>query len=173
MSNKRVVDAVNFLIEAPNYSALIQEMTKIIEKWDTHPMSYGGHLACLNALLDVGLHNRHAFERLVALIEEKRRSHPKMRRTDYQRDLMRDRRARLAKALALHEARFGPLRGAARIAEAKAIQDRWNAAKREFLTEKGELGWVERNEATAAFWKKIDTQLDANLKTTTRERLRA
>lgn len=170
MSNKRVVEAVNFLIEAPNYSALIQEMTRIIERWDTHPMAYGGHLACLNAILDVGLHNREAFEKLVALIEEKRRAHPKMRRTDYQRDLMRDRRARLAKALALHEARSGPLRGAARVAEAKAIQDRWNAAKKEFLASRGKLGWFERNEATAEFWKKIDAQLDANLQTARRAR---
>lgn len=164
MANKRVVDAVNFLIEAPNYSALIQEMTRIIERWDTHPMAYGGHLACLNAMLDVGLHNREAFERLVALIEEKRKAHPKMRRTDYQRDLMRDRRARLAKALALHELRHGPLRGAAREAEAKAIQDRWNAAKRQFLEARGKLGWAARNAATNEFWADVDAKLDANLK---------
>ena len=50
MSNKRVVDAVNFLIEAPNYSSLLQEMTRIIEHWDTHPMYYGGHLSPLNAM---------------------------------------------------------------------------------------------------------------------------
>lgn len=173
MSNRRVVDAVNFLIDAPNYSALIQEMTRIIERWDTHPMAYGGHLACLNAMLDVGLHDRQAFERLVQLIEEKRKAHPKMRRTDYQRNLMRDRRARLAKALALHEASFGPLRGAARITEAKAIQARWDKAKREFLAARGQLGWAQRNEATGEFWARIDDQLDANLKSASRERRRA
>lgn len=173
MAHERIVDAVNFLVEAPNYSALIQEITKIIERWDTHPMTYGGHLACLNALVDVGLHNRHAFERLVELIERKRRESPKAKRSDYQRDLMRDRRARMAKALSLHEQRFGPLRGAARMAEMQAIQERWNRAKAEHLAGKGEMSWAQRNDATSEFWSKIDRQLDASLSEATPRRRRA
>lgn len=163
MPNSRVVQAVNYLIEAPNYAALINEMTKIIETWDTHPMVYGGQLACLNAMIDVGLQNREAFERLVKLIEDKRKLLPAVRRTDYQRDLMRERRARMAKALELHELRHGVLRGAAKAAEVQAIQARWAQAKREHLEAAGATGWAERNAATREFWEQIDRKLDINL----------
>jgi hypothetical protein len=166
--DKRVVDAVNWLIEAPNYASLINEMTRIIEHWDTHPMYYGGHLSQLNAMLDVGVQSRTAFEALVRLIEEKRAIHPKVQRVDYQRNLMRDRRARMAKALELHEARYGRLRGEARMAEMAAIQQRWAKAKARFLAQKGPLGWKERNEATQEFWDQVDKQLDQNLKNTPR-----
>lgn len=170
MQNPRVVEAVNFLIEAPNYASLINEMTRIIETWDTHPMAYGGRLACLNAMIDVGLHNRTAFERLVKLVEDKRKLHPTVRKTDYQRVLMRERRARMSKALELHELQFGPLRGAARMHEMQAIQQRWNEAKSKFLTAKGEIGWKDRNAATQEFWSMIDRNLDNNLAEARRER---
>lgn len=163
MSADRVNDAVNFLIDAPTYASLINEMTRIIETWDTHPMSYGGHLACLNAMLDVGLQNRAAFERLVQLIEDKRKEMPAGKR-DYQRDLMRSRRARMAMALELHERKYGPLRGAARMSETQAIQGRWMAAKRQFLANKGVMDWKQRNEATQEFWQQVDHNLELNLR---------
>ena len=49
------------------YSKLINEMTEIIEHWDMHPMAYDGPLKPLNAMIDVGLHSREAFENLVTL----------------------------------------------------------------------------------------------------------
>lgn len=164
MSNARVVDAVNFLIEASNFASLSGEMTRIIENWDMHPMSYGGHLSPLNAMLDVGLHSREAFERLLTLVEDKRRDLPAAKRGDYQRNLMRERRARMAKAMELHERRYGLLRGAARMTETQAIQTRWAAAKRQFMAGKGALDWSSRNDATREFWEMVDRQLDANLK---------
>lgn len=163
MSADRVLNAVNFLIEATNYAALINEMTRIIETWDTHPMVYSGKLTCLNAMLDVGVDNRAAFERLVLLIEDKRKSSPAAKRGDYQRTLMRERRARMAMAIELHERKFGPLRGAARITEIQAIQSRWMAAKRQFLATKGVMDWRERNAATQEFWEQVDRQLHLNL----------
>lgn len=163
MTSRRVTEAVNLLIEAPNYAALINEITRFIETWDTHPMVYGGHLACLNALIDVGLTNRTAFEQLVQLINQKRREHPAIKRVDYQRELMRDRRARIAKALELHETKFGKLRGAARMAEMKSIQERWAQARKEFMANKGPLDWKGRNMAAAEFWDVIDRNLDENL----------
>lgn len=164
MPNKHVVDAVNFLIVAPNYASLLGEMTRIIEHWDTHPMYYGGHLSCLNAMLDVGVQNRTAFENLVRLIEEKRSIHPQIKRTVYQRDLMRERRARMAKALELHERRHGRLRGESRAATMSSIQERWGKAKRQFLAERGPMGWHERIDATREFWEQLDHQLDLNLR---------
>lgn len=170
MANSRVVEAVNFLIEAPNYAALINEMTRIIETWDTHPMVYGGKLTCLNAVIDVGLQNRAAFERLIKLVEDKRKLLPSVRRTDYQRDLMRERRARMSKALELHELKFGELRGAARMVEMQNIQQRWSQAKGQFIRSKGKLGWAERNEATQEFWATVDHNLDINLADARKER---
>lgn len=170
MASPRVVEAVNHLIEAANYTTLINEMTRIIETWDTHPMVYGGQLTCLNAMIDVGLQNRDAFERLVKLIEEKRKLHPRVKRGDYQRDLMRDRRARMAKALELHELQFGPLRGAARMQEMQNIQGRWGKARAKFLATKGEMSWHQRNEAVQEFWASIDRNLDKNLADARKER---
>lgn len=170
MSNARVVEAVNHLIEASNYAALVNEMTRIIETWDTHPMVYGGKLACLNAMIDVGLQDRAAFEKLVKLVEDKRRLHPKVKRVDYQRDLMRERRARMAKALELHELQFGTLRGAARMQEMQSIQERWARARREYIAAKGEVSWKERNDAAQAFWEQVDRNLDNNLAQARKER---
>lgn len=170
MASERVVEGVNYLIEAPNYAALINEITRIIETWDTHPMVYGGSLTCLNAVIDVGLQNREAFERLIKLIEDKRKLLPAVRRTDYQRDLMRERRARMAKALELHELSAGPLRGAARMIEMQNIQQRWARAKSQYLAGKGKLGWAERNEASREFWETVDRNLDNNLAAAQKER---
>lgn len=170
MADARTVEAVNLLIEAPNYAALVREITRIIETWDTHPMAYGGKLACLNALIDVGLHSRDAFERLVTLVEDKRKLLPQVRRVDYQRTLMQERRARMSKAVELHEARHGVLRGAARMAEMQAIQQRWADARHTFLQSKGEMSWDQRNEAIKEFWATIDRNLDKNLADARKER---
>lgn len=173
-TDPRVVEAVNHLVAAPSHTSLVAEMTRIIEQWDTHPMVYGGQLACLNALIDVGLHDREAFERLVDLAAERRRQVPKARRADYQRDLMRERRARQQKALELQELTIGHvLRGSARIAYIEGLQNRWAEAKAEYIKSKGDLTWSERNAAAAEFWAQIDETLDANLKAARKQRLRA
>lgn len=163
MATSRVVAAVNTLIDAPNYASLANEMTRIIETWDTHPMVYGGQLACLNALLDVGLQDRGAFERLLALAEEKRKLQPKARQLTYQRDLMRDRRARMSKAIELHELQVGPMRGAARMQEMQNIQGRWAKARQKTISDLGDIAWKDRNDAVARFWETIDRNLDINL----------
>jgi hypothetical protein len=38
LNTQRVTDAINHLIEAPNYIALVRELNKIIETWSDHPM---------------------------------------------------------------------------------------------------------------------------------------
>lgn len=163
VDKQKIVRAVNYLIAAPNYAKLINEMTGIIERWDTHPMAYGGKLDMLNALLDVGLENRDAFEKLLKLVEQKRKLVPQTKRTDYQRQLMRERRARVAKALELAELTSGRLSAGDRRDREKALMDRWRQARREFIEAKGNLSWAERNEASTEFWNMIDRQLDANL----------
>ena len=160
-----LVEAVNCLITSDNYTKMINEITEIIEHWDTHPMAYEGQLKPLNALIDVGLESRDAFENLVKLIESKRQLIPPLRRADYQRDLMRERRARFAKALALHAATQGPIKTPAERAKIEGeIRQRWAKARKEFIESRGKLTWKQRNAVANEFWEMIDRQLDDSLR---------
>jgi hypothetical protein len=118
----------------------------------------------LNAVIEVGLQSRDAFERLVKLVEAKRQLIPKARRADYQRNLMRQRRARKAKALELAELSQGKMSKTEAREYTRGVQDRWNKAKDEFIASKGDLDWKGRNAATNEFWDMIDRQLDQNLR---------
>lgn len=159
----KITAAVNYLIASPSYSRLINEMTGIIERWDTHPMVYGPKLEHLNSLVDVGLKNRAAFEDLIDLARRKRQDLPAAKRLDYQRELMRARRLRVAKAVALREALFGRMTKFKRADYVKDVQKRWAEERKKFLAERGKMNWFERNEAIAAFWETIDRNLDQNL----------
>lgn len=173
VAHERLVEAINYLIEAPQYVALSGELRRIIETWDTHPMVYGGRLSILNAVVDVGLNSAEAFDKLMRLVERKRALRPAVKRTTYQRDLMRDRRSRMRKAIMLHELQYGPLRGEARTSKMKSIQDRWAKSRHEFLADKGVISWKDRNAAAQEFWDGIDRRLDINLQEARHERPRA
>lgn len=171
-SKAQVRDAVQLLVDAPNYARIINEMTQIIENWEAHPMAYSGRLMPLNALLEVGLANRNAFEALIQLAEKKRRLVPKLKRVDYQRDLMRERRAREKRALELAELTRGPMAREQVSQYLRETRERWNEAKRQHVQAKGKLDWSGRNEATREFWEMIDTQLDRNIQDARRKRAR-
>lgn len=160
---KKITEAVNYLIASPSYARLANEMTNIIERWDMHPMVYGPKLDCLNALIDVGLANRDAFEALLRLVQRKRAALPRAKRQDYQRNLMRERRSRVNKAIALRERTFGRMTKFKRQEYAQDLQARWNEEKSKWLEERAPKKWAERNEAIAAFWQHIDRTLDNNL----------
>ena len=162
MTNRqRIIQAVNYLITSPKYSRMINEITGIIEQWDTHPMTYGGDLSFLNALIDVGLSDRVAFEKLVKLIETKRKLIPEIKRVDYQRDFMAEKRARLDKAVELHELLKGKFpNGTARDAHRKVTQAKWMAERDVYVAAKGKLTWKETNAARNEFWAIIDRNLD-------------
>lgn len=167
MATDRLMEAVNHLIAAPDYSARVQEMTRSIENPRSR-VDYTGSLACLNPLLDLGTANRDAFERLLKLVEAKRMEEPASAKRDYQRNIMRDRRKRMAKALLLHEARTGQLKGEARASAAAAIRARWAKAKAEYLIKHDPDTGGERLDATREFWAMVDRQLDANVAATYR-----
>ena len=165
MDKAEVVKAVNFLIQSPNYTRLIREITDIIERWDTHPMAYAGEMKFLSAMIDVGLESRDAFENLVSLIDSKRKLLPDIKRIDYQRDLMRERRARVNKAMELHELNGQLLPTSADKKQFSTdIQVRWKKARDEFIKAKGKLSWKERNAAAQEFWDLVDRQLDENIR---------
>lgn len=167
---KQIVEAVNFLILHEKYTKLIREITDIIERWDTHPMAYEGQLKPLNAMIDVGLESREAFEKLVELIEQRRMQLPNTKRVDYMRDLMRERRARVAKALELHELTEGPIMTKKQREQiSDQLQRRWGEARKKFIKAKGRLSWKERNTVSGEFWETVDRQLDDSLKAARRK----
>jgi DNA repair ATPase RecN len=169
MDRKEVTQALNYLIQSEKYSLLI-EITDIIERWDIHPMAYDGSLKVLNSLIEVGIQNREVFESLVRLIESRRRLIPTLKRVDYQRELMRERRARLAKALELHEMAGKRIRDPAERAHLSTeIQHRWNEARKKFIAARGKLSWKQKNLAASEFWAGIDAKLDEGLRTRKRE----
>ena len=167
-----VVDAVNFLIHSKECTARINEISEVIDRWDERPMIYTGHLTHLNALIDIGVEDREAFEKVVALINERRKLIPAMRRIDYQRDLMRERRARVAKAIELQELRHGPMDTKAKRRLEKELGERWREAQQEFLKKKGRMTWEQRNEAKREFWQTVDRNLDENIRAERAKKLR-
>lgn len=160
--NDPLVEAVNLLIEAENYSSLAAEMTRLIEHGSTE-VQYGMGLAPLNALVELGRTDRNAFERVLVLVEGKRKEDPKSAKRDYQRDIMRERRQRMAKAILLHEARVGALKGGARATEMAEIRKRWTRAKAQYIVDSGATSAEDRRQAVQSFWAMVDRQLDANL----------
>lgn len=157
-------DAVNLLIHAHDSTQRIKELEEIIEKWEERPMVYAGHLEPLNRLIDVGRQDMDAFHRLVRLVRDQRQLIPALRRMDYQRELMRERRARLAKAVQLRELRYGEMTAREKERYRKEIQQRWSEAREKFIQSKGRLSWHERNEASNEFWRRIDKNLDESIK---------
>ena len=163
MAKDRIVAAVSYLIDAPNYSALAQEMTRTVETWPNHPTQYVGTAGALNDLLMLGVKDREKFEQVLALVERKRLGNPRVAKRDYQRNIMRERRKRMAMALVLHEARSGPLKGEERVATMAAIRGRWERAKAEYLAKQETMSGEERLSAIRDFWAMVDRQLSANL----------
>ena len=166
MDKQMVVDAINYLIKSDNYVRLSKLILEIIDNWEHQPMVFADRLTILNSLINIGLDNRAALDRLLTLAEEKRRVVPKLKRADYQRNLMRERRIRLQKVIALEEAKRGrPLTPAERERYTTQATAMWTKEKDKFLKAKGELSWFERNDAIEEFWKMIDFKLDTNLAT--------
>lgn len=157
----RVTEAVNYLIAAPNYTRLVNELTNMIEKWDTRPTAFAGRLALLNVLIDIGVDNRECFERLLVLIENKRKQVPITRRQDYQRELMRERRARMSRAVAIRERAQGPMTPKQRKLFEKKTHAEWMAERNRQVGMN--LPWKERNAAVQAFWSELDMRLEEEL----------
>lgn len=164
MDKTRIAAGLSLLVNAKDFTKRCRQIVGIIEDWNDTPMLFGGALEPLNSLIDVGLANREALERLFALASSKRKELPEAKRVDYQRELMREKRERLYRAVELEELMRGtPLKGAARAKYMKETQARWMAERVKFVAAKGELSWKERNEAANAYWHQVDTQLEHDL----------
>lgn len=160
----RVAEAANFLILSPAHERLTAEVVSCVDNWDRTPRAFAGKQAVLNALVDVGVDNRASLDRMLDLIEERRKLLPSVRKIDYQRELMRTRRAREYKALLAHERLHGRVRGAPREAFFRDMRARWAAAKTDHMVKAAgqrgrELTYQEKLDATAAFWAWVDANL--------------
>ncbi len=160
MDKQKIAAALSLLAESKSFVTRVRQIEEIIEGWEDTPLLFGGALEPLNSLVDVGLQNRTAFDKLIELARNKRRLIPATKRVDYQRELMREKRARLNRAVKLEElVRGSPLTGDARVKYKAAVQQRWMHERNAFIAKRGDLSWKERNEAANEFWSQVDAQL--------------
>lgn len=82
----------------------------------------------------------------------------------YQRELMRVRRAREKKAIALHEYNGRKLSAEARGVLVKRLNFEWAEAREEYLKTCGALPRSERWAAIREFWLAVDYRLDVGLR---------
>lgn len=147
-------ETFEYLVGSTHYMKLVNLVTRALDG-DPTQEAVPAELMSLYAL---GIEDREAFEAVLGEVEEARKDNPSTRKTDYQRELMRERRARLAKALELAETTSGPMNAAAKRAREQALLETWARAKDEFIK-----GSEDRRAASRQFWTLIDLRLDQNL----------
>lgn len=172
-----VHQAVIYLLQSKDFKTLVKELEAMVREFDPcKPGSpaYSGDAEVLNVLIELGRHNPSAFQGVMELVHDFRRLRSENERTDYQREIMRERRAREYKALELNELMTGKqLKAADRKSFIIEISQRWARAQAECLAAKGALSWDERNEVKRQFWAEIDQTLEANIEEATKANLAA
>lgn len=164
MDKAKIAQGLGLLVNAKSFSQRVRQISEIVDGWVDTPLLFGGTLEPLNAIVEVGLANREAMDKLIELAHKKRQQVPVAKRVDYQRQLMRDKRERLYKALELEGLVRGvSLKGDARKKYMVTLQAKWMRDRNEFIAAKGELSWKERNNAANEFWRKVDDQLEHDL----------
>jgi hypothetical protein len=172
-----VHQAVIHLLQSKDFKTLVKELEVMVREFDpAKPGSavFKGDAAALNVLIELGVHDYSAFERVMDLVHDYRKRRNGVDRAEYQREIMRERRGREYKALELNELKSGKaLKGAERKQFIVEINQRWARAQAECLAAKGALSWDERNEVKRQFWAEIDETLEANIEEATRVNLAA
>ena len=164
MNKELIRSAVELLVESNRYSALKKELRELITARETMPRRFAAELSVLNELIDLEKTSPEAFANVINLVETRRRVIPSSSNADYQRDYMRQSRARRALALKLEEIDRGkPLTPVARKSFKDAVNKKWMAARDAYIASQGELTWKERNDVTSDFWRTIDNQLEERL----------
>lgn len=155
-------EAVNFLIASRDYVALIREIESIRDNWEDRRVYFGGDKECLNSVVQLCITDEDGYNRVKHLIDTKRKLVPEAKRNDYQREFMRQLRARVAKAIKIESLiegvrYFTPDSKAER---ERRLRKAWADRKEQFIAEHGELSWKERNELSKVFWEGIDIELE-------------
>lgn len=158
-------EAVNFLIASRDYVALVKEIESIRDNWEERRVYFGGDKECLNSMVQLCITDEDGYDRVCNLIAEKRKLVPEAKRNDYQRDFMRQLRARVAKAIKIEcivEGRKHFTPDEKRVREQK-LKRVWADRKEQFFADQGDLSWKERNEQAKVFWEGIDIELEQML----------
>jgi hypothetical protein len=147
--------AVQFLVNSSYFHHHIKKLRTTVEK--PRSMPFKDDAEVLNELLVIGRQNTAAMENLIGVAEFKRGS-----KTDYQRNYMAAKRQRDRKVYELEELMTGKtLTQDARMKVLRRQYEVWTKEKTAYLKSQGDLGWLERNDATRQFWDRKEAELDA------------
>jgi len=151
----RARQAVQFLVDSSYFHHHIKKLRNTVEKPRALPFKEDAEV--LNELLVIGRQNVTAMENLIAVAEFKRGG-----KNDYQREYMAAKRKRDRKVLELEELMTGKKQP--KDVQAKTLKRQyevWNREREQYLATKGDMPWVEKNEAIRAFWDRKEHELDA------------
>lgn len=170
--------AVNLLIRSPDAHAHLDALEAIFPLAKTHPVRLVGDAAPLNALLDLHLTDPQRYERLLELVETKRREagfdelrpHRESRfdKVEYMRNFMDRKRARQRRAAEI-ENLMRPSRdrliGKSRIEFMERQASRWKRDLDEFVNKArvaqgGRLSKETLDTLREQFWSGVDKYLD-------------
>jgi hypothetical protein len=151
----RARQAVQFLVDSSYFHHHIKKLRNTVEKPRALPFKEDAEV--LNELLVIGRQNVTAMENLIAVAEHKRGG-----KNDYQREYMAAKRKRDRKVIELEELMTGKKLSAE--TRVKVIQRQyvvWNRERDQYLSTKGDMSWLEKNEAIRSFWDRKEREIDA------------
>jgi hypothetical protein len=164
MDKAALREAAELLIQTSEYISLRRQIKEMVAMHQKRETVFAGGLISLNVLIDLGVRSESALENFFAMVERKRRVTPSIRKVDYQRDYMRQRRTRLANAVRLEEiVRSKQLTPVERRAYEAATLAAWMAKRDELLAAKPDADWKTRNRIVGEFWLSVDRQLAHDL----------
>lgn len=173
VTKTEIAEALNYLLEMDRPGAAITQIRNAVRDWQTKPIMFAGHLEPLNALLNLGLYDAAAMDRVLAIAEDRLKDQPGERRKDYQRELMRARRQRQYLAIRLKELESGrEISGEERKQYMVEVQRRWMSERNKMLKEHPTADWDERNVLIEKFWTDIERRLEANIQSIERGMMR-
>jgi len=172
-----LAEAVNELIEASDAQAMFKTLTGVHDvAMKGFPVRMTGRSAVLNPLLEMMLEDPERADRVMELIDRKRRERgldvlvaPGFDRPKYMRELMADKRARLRRLVNLWN-QLRPakdaIKGTVRMEFERTHAERWYSVRLEreedLRSAKGSrLTNEERTEIIRKLWADVDAELDA------------
>lgn len=155
-----VEEAVTMLVKAVDYSRVVNEITRTVENARKMASCYP---QCFTALVDLGLRDRDKFEAVLRQVEQERMANPDVRRQDYQRLLMRKRRARFSKMATIEKLKNPTITASQLKTHLKTQNKIMNAARDTYIGDHKDDEGFNYSEAVHQFWKITDTGLDDQL----------
>lgn len=156
MSN-RLEEAAALLIKAVDYSKVVADLTHTVEAANKVASDYP---KCFGALIELGMKDRDKFEAFIRQVQIDRLNNPDVKRQDYQRLLMRKRRARFSKMTAIAKLKKPSITPSELKAHLKQMNKVMVTERDAYIAEHKDDEDYNHSQAVDDFWKKLDTQLD-------------